>query len=62
METKRLFDVIAVRLDDHSERVMERGLPEREAEVYIEMAVCRRGVDEEFFTKRPHVATPEPPR
>ena len=45
--------MIAVRFDDRSERVMtDAPLNEANAEAFIKFAVVRRGVDEEFYTKR----------
>ncbi len=44
------FDVIAVRLDILKVRVMARGKSKRNAVATADMAVARRGVDEEFYT------------
>ena len=43
-------DVLAVSLTTKKVRFMAQGLDEESAEAVVEMAVYRRGVDEEFFT------------
>lgn len=48
-----LFDVIAVNIRTKEERVLETGKTEKNADAIIKMAVMRRGVDVEFYTKRP---------
>lgn len=58
MSTEATFDIVAVNLETHAERVMARGLTKRNAEAYIDMAVLRRGVDAEFYKAVPSVAQP----
>jgi hypothetical protein len=53
-----VFDVVAVRLDDSSQRVIATRCTRENAEAVLRMAVARRGVDEEYFNIVP---TPEPP-
>ena len=48
---EKLYDVIAVNLDNSRVRLISEGKTEKNAEAIIEMAVIRRGVEEEFFTK-----------
>lgn len=52
--TDKLYDVIAVRLDDKSERIIAERKTEANAEAIVEMAVIRRGCEVEYFTTRPH--------
>jgi hypothetical protein len=48
------FDVIAVSMANHRVRIFARNEDLRSADAIIEMAVARRGVDEEFYvTARP---------
>lgn len=50
----QLFDVFAVTIaSPRTERFMDGGMTEDNAEAYIKMAVYRRGVDTEFYIKRP---------
>lgn len=51
--SEQLFDVIAVNLETHRARVMDRGMTEANAEAYVNMAVIRRGVEKEFFKAVP---------
>ena len=48
-----MFDVIAVNLTTGKKRHIATDKTERNAEAIVEMAVMRRGVDEEFFTTVP---------
>jgi len=50
----KLFDVIATNIETGKERIISSGKTERNAEAILEMAVMRRGVDEEFFKTVPH--------
>lgn len=49
-----LFDVVAVNIKTRAERFIAEAKSERTAEAIVNMAVTRRGVDEEFFDTRPH--------
>lgn len=49
-----LFDVIAVNLETHAERLMAWNLSAKNADAFITMAVIRRGCEEEFFKAVPH--------
>lgn len=52
-----LFDVIEVQIAaPHTERVMETGLSQNDAEAFIKIAVMRRGVNTHFYTMRRKVA------
>jgi trimethylamine:corrinoid methyltransferase-like protein len=51
-ETAMLYDVVAVNIKTGAERVLVTDTTERNAEAIIKMAVMRRGVDEEFYTRR----------
>lgn len=53
------FAVVAVRLDDGTQRVMAQDLDERNAEAFIKMAVVRRGVDVEFYKTVPQDEVPD---
>lgn len=53
-----LYDVIAVSIRTGAKRIMARGLSTQAADDYINMAVYRRGVEEEFFTREPAGSTP----
>lgn len=44
-----IFYIVAVNIKTGAWRVMDHKSNERSAEAYVEMAVRRRGVDEEFF-------------
>lgn len=48
-----LFDVIAVNIETNKVRMMATGKTERNAEAIEQMAVMRRGVEEEFFASVP---------
>lgn len=48
-----LFDVVAVGLKTNKVRMMAEGKTARNAEAIVNMAVMRRGVDEEFFSEVP---------
>ena len=47
------YDVIAVSLKDNSTRVISTNKSLRNAEAIRDMAVIRRGVEEEFFVEVP---------
>lgn len=49
-----MFDVLAVNMETHKVRIMAENKTERNAEAIENMAVMRRGVDEEFFVTVPH--------
>ena len=49
----QLYDVVAVNIKTQAERVMARNLTEANAEGFINLAVMRRGVDEEFYKPVP---------
>lgn len=52
--SEHLWDVVAVEIKPpNKERIMKRGLTEKNAEAFISIAVARRGVSEEFYTKKP---------
>lgn len=57
-----LFDVVAVNIQTKAERIIETRKTKRNAEAIVDMAAMRRGVDEEFFTTKPHphVCRPSP--
>lgn len=46
---ENLFDVVAVNLDTNKVRLIANGKTKENAEAIQNMAVMRRGVDEEFF-------------
>jgi hypothetical protein len=48
-----LFDVVAVNMDASTIRFLARGKTEGNAEAVVNMAVMRRGVDEEFYAAVP---------
>lgn len=48
-----LFDVVAVNIETHDERIISSGLKRSAAEKIVILAVMRRGVDVEFFTVLP---------
>lgn len=48
-----MYDVVAVSIEHGTVRMMDRNLDEQNAEAVIRMAVMRRGVEEEFFSKAP---------
>jgi hypothetical protein len=52
-----LFDVIAVTIKaPHTKRIIAERKTEKNAEAIVNMAVMRRGVEEEFFDAVPHPA------
>lgn len=52
-----LFDVVAVTIKaPHAKRLLAERKTEANAEAIINMAVMRRGVDEEFYAAVPHPA------
>lgn len=54
MKTKEaFFDVLAVNIETGKVRFMDQGKTLRNAEAIVEMAVARRGVDEEFYVEVP---------
>lgn len=49
-----MFDVIEVQIKaPHEIRVLERNKSKSNAEAIVDMAVCRRGVEEAFFSVVP---------
>jgi hypothetical protein len=48
-----LFNVVAVNIKTGARRIIAERKTERNAEAIVDMAVMRRGVDEEFFTTEP---------
>ena len=52
-ETDDQFDIIGVDIGTSRVRVIGVGKTQRNAEAYMEMAVMRRGVDDEFFVVVP---------
>ena len=51
MSNPKLFDVIAVNLATKRVRILDKNLTERNADAVADMAVMRRGVETEIFTK-----------
>jgi hypothetical protein len=51
---QELYDVIAVNIESKKERVLAVGKTRKNADAIVNMAVARRGVEEEFFKKVPH--------
>lgn len=49
-----LKDVVAVDLVTDTVRIMAENKTERNADAIVNLAVMRRGVDEEFFAVVPH--------
>jgi len=49
-----LYDVIAVSLSSGARRVMDTRMDAANAEAFIDMAIARRGLDEEFYEAVPH--------
>lgn len=58
--SEHLYDVIAVDIKTGAERVMSHGKSLANAEAFIEIAVRRRGVDEEFYKAVPAASAQEP--
>lgn len=52
-DSDKFFDVIGVDLKTYSVRIMATDLTADNSEAYVNMAVMRRGVEEEFFTAPP---------
>jgi len=48
-----LFDVVAVNIETNRIRLIAVSKEEGDADAIVEMAVMRRGVDEEFFSTVP---------
>ena len=51
MKKQQLYDVVAVSLTTEKVRLIAEDKTERNAEAIVNMAVMRRGVEEEFFTE-----------
>lgn len=52
--SKQLFDVIEVEIaNPKNVRVMAKGKTKENAEAFIAVTVCRRGVETHFYTMRP---------
>lgn len=49
----KLYDVVAVNIKTTKVRLMAENKTERNAEAIVNMAIMRRGVEEEFFTEVP---------
>jgi len=49
-----LFDVIATSIRTKEQRVLAVGKTKENAEAFCDMAVMRRGVEEEFFSVIPY--------
>lgn len=49
-----MYDVVAVNLKTHLVRMMSESRDKANAEAVVNLAVMRRGVDEEFFAVVPH--------
>lgn len=49
-----MYDIVAVNLKTHLVRIMDENRSKANAEAYVNMAVMRRGVEEEFFVAVPH--------
>ena len=54
---EQLFDVIAVNIETGAERFFGEGKTKANAEAIVNMAIMRRGVDEEFYKVVPHPHT-----
>lgn len=54
MNKTKPFDVLAVNLSTRKVRFMAQDKTQSNAEAVVEMAVMRRGVDEEFFVAVEH--------
>lgn len=52
--TDRALDVVAVNMTTNKVRLIAEGKTERNAEAIVMMAVGRRGVQAEFFSKVQH--------
>jgi trimethylamine:corrinoid methyltransferase-like protein len=50
---KQLFDVFAINIKTGKKRLMATNKTEDNAEAFINMAICRRGVEEEFYKAFP---------
>jgi hypothetical protein len=50
---ERLYDVVAVRIDDNSVRLLAEGKTKPNAEAIVNMAIARRGLDTEFYSDVP---------
>jgi hypothetical protein len=50
---EQLYDVLAVNIKSGLTRVVAESKSQRNAERIVEMAVMRRGVEEEFFAEAP---------
>jgi hypothetical protein len=54
-ETTDLYDVVAVNLKTFKERIMsDNPMTLPNAEAFINMAIARRGLDEEIYKEVPH--------
>jgi hypothetical protein len=50
---KAMYDVVAVSVESNAVRLMATNKDRKNAEAIVNMAVMRRGVDEEFFAEVP---------
>ena len=53
MPKEKLFDVVATNIKTGAKRFIAQDKTEGNADAIVNMAVMRRGVDEEFFTAEP---------
>ena len=51
---KQLYDVIAVDMKTEKVKIIAAGKTAKNAEAIENMAIMRRGVDDEFFASVPH--------
>lgn len=58
MKTEKLYDVIAVNIATGEQRLMAERKDERNAEAIVNMAIMRRGIDEEFYESVEHPWVP----
>ena len=58
MEDEALYDVFAINIKTLEKRKLsDRLMTVGNAEAFINMAIARRGVDEEIYIKRPRMST-----
>jgi trimethylamine:corrinoid methyltransferase-like protein len=54
-DTAKLYDVVAVNIETGAQRTLATRKTKENAEAFVDMAVIRRGLDEELFKAVPHV-------